>query len=102
MQNISKCKSCAIEAEWRERYLIAEKRFDKTMRRAELITLLAVAVALISFIITVFFGMKVMTFINDFEYVEETTYTIEQNDQGFNTAIVGGESNEVNVTWDRR
>ena len=61
MQNISKCKSCAIEAEWRERYLIAEKRFDKTMRRAELITLLAVAVALISFIITVFFGMKVMT-----------------------------------------
>ncbi len=101
MQNINKCKSCAIEAEWRERYLIAEKRFDKALRRAELITLLAVAVALISFIVTVFFGMKVMTFINDFEYVEETTYTIEQNDQGFNTAIIGGESNEVKI-WDRK
>ena len=102
MQEIKKCKSCVIEAEWRERYLIAEKRFDKALRQAELITLLAVVVALASFIVTVFYGMKVMTFINDFEYVEETTYSIVQNDQGFNTAIVGGESNEVNVTWDRR
>ena len=101
MQEIKKCKSCVIEAEWRERYLIAEKRFDKALRQAELITLLAVVVALASFIVTVFYGMNVMTFINDFEYVEETTYTIEQDDQGFNTAIIGGEGNEVKI-WDRK
>ena len=101
MQELKKCNSCAIEAEWRERYLLAEKRFDKAIRQAELITLLAVIVGLTCVIITVFFGMKVMTFINDFEYVEETTYTIEQDDQGFNTAIIGGEGNEVKI-WDRK
>lgn len=93
---VTKCTSCAIEAEWRDRYLIAEKRFDKAIRQAELITLLAVAAALICFIVTVFFSMKVIGFINSFEYVEETTYSIEQDDEGINTAIIG-ESNEVNI-----
>jgi hypothetical protein len=40
--------------------------------------------------------MKVIKFINSFEYVEETTYSIEQDGQGINTAVIGGESNEVN------
>lgn len=41
--------------------------------------------------------MKVINFINGFEYVEETTYSIEQDDKGINTAIIGGERNEVSV-----
>ena len=91
---VTKCTTCAIEAEWRDRYLIAEKRFDKAIRQAELITLLAVAAALICFIVTVFFSMKVIDFINSFEYVEEIAYSIEQDDEGTNTAIIGSE-NEV-------
>lgn len=97
MQNTNKCKSCAIEAEWRTRYLIAEKRFDKALRQAEIITLFAVVTAMICFFSCLFFGMKVMTFINNFEYVEETTYTVQQDDKGTNTAFLGGERYEVNI-----
>jgi len=59
--------------------------------------MIAVIVSLICIIITAFMAMKIIRFINGFEYVEETTYSIEQDDEGINTAIIGGESNEVNV-----
>jgi biopolymer transport protein ExbB/TolQ len=59
------------------------------------ITMIAVIVALICVIITAYLGMKVVKFMSDFEYVEETTYSIEQ-DRGINTAIIG-EENEVNI-----
>lgn len=91
---LNKCRSCAIEAEWRERYLIAEKRFDKALRQACMVTVLAVITALTCVIISIFFGMKVLNFIGEFEYVEETTVEIEQ-DEGNNAAIIGGERNEV-------
>lgn len=57
--------------------------------------MIAVIVSLICIIITAFVGMKVINFINSFEYVEETSYSIEQDGEGINTAIIGGESNEV-------
>lgn len=91
---IDKCRSCAIEAEWRERYLLAEKRFDKSLRQAVTVTLLAVMIMLICLIATIYYGMHVMNFINSFEYVEETTVEIEQA-EGNNAAIIGGERNEV-------
>ena len=91
---LDKCNSCAIEAEWRERYLLAEKRFDKSLRQAVTVTLLAVMMMLICLIATIYFGMHVMNFINSLEYVEETTVEIQQ-DEGNNAAIIGGESNEV-------
>ena len=75
---------------------MAVKRFDKSLNKALAVTMIAVVVSLICTIITAFFGMKVIHFINSFEYVEETTYSIEQ-DEGINTAVIGGESNEVNV-----
>jgi biopolymer transport protein ExbB/TolQ len=59
------------------------------------ITMIAVIVALVCVIITAYLGMKVIKFMSDFEYVEETTYSIEQ-DRGINTAIIG-EENEVNI-----
>ena len=89
------CKSCYVEAEWQKRYLIAVKRFDKSIQKAMSITMIAVIVALICVIITAYLGMKVVKFMSDFEYVEETTYSIEQ-DRGINTAIIG-EENEVNI-----
>lgn len=88
------CRSCVIEAEWQERYQIAEKRFDKALRQACIVTALAVITALACLILSIFFGMKVLNFIGEFEYVEETTVEIEQ-DEGNNAAIIGGERNEV-------
>jgi len=73
------------------------QRFDKSLNKTLAVTMIAVLVALICIIITAIFGMKVINFINNFEYVEETTYTIDQDDKGINTAIIGGESNEVNI-----
>lgn len=89
------CKSCYVEAEWQKRYLIAVKRFDKSIQKAMTITMIAVIVALLCVIITAYFGMKTIKFMSDFEYVEETTYSIEQ-DRGINTAVIG-EENEVNI-----
>jgi cell division protein YceG involved in septum cleavage len=89
------CKSCYIEAEWQNRYNLAVKRFDKSIQKAMSITMIAVIVALVCVIITAYLGMKVVKFMSDFEYVEETTYSIEQ-DRGINTAIIG-EENEVSI-----
>ena len=89
------CKSCYVEAEWQKRYLIAVKRFDKSIQKAMTITMIAVIVTYCAVIITAYLRMKVVKFMSDFEYVEETTYTIEQ-DRGINTAVIG-EENEVNI-----
>ena len=91
------CYNCHIEAEWQKHYILAVQRFDKSLNTALAATVIAVIVAFICIIITAFFGMKVIKFINSFEYVEETTtYSIEQDGEGLNTAVIG-ESNEVNV-----
>ncbi len=81
------CKSCYIEAEWQNRYNLAVKRFDKSIQKAMTVTMIAVIVALLCVIITAYLGMNVVKFMNDFEYVEETTYTIEQ-DRCINTAVI--------------
>lgn len=96
MEN-KQCYNCHIEAEWQKHYILAVQRFDKSLNKALAITMIAVVVALICIIITAFFGMKVIKFINSFEYVEETTYSIEQDDKGINTAIIGGGESEVNI-----
>jgi len=77
---------------------MAVKRFDKSLNKALAATMIAVIVSLICIIITAFLGLYVIKFINSFEYVEETTYSIEQDDQGINTAVIGGD-NEVNVNY---
>jgi hypothetical protein len=92
------CYNCHYEAEWREHYLLAVQRFDKSLNKALAATMIAVIVSLICIIITAFLGLYVIKFINGFEYVEETTYSIEQDDQGINTAVIGGD-NEVNVNY---
>ena len=91
----NKCYNCHVEAEWQQHYILAVQRFDKFMSRAFAVTMIAVIVAFVCILITAIFGIKVIRFINSFEYVEETTYSIEQDDEGINTAIIGGEGNEV-------
>ena len=95
MEN-KQCYNCHIEAEWQKHYYLAVQRFDKSLNKALAATVIAVIVALVCIIITAFMAVKIINFINDFEYVEETTYSIEQDDDGINTAVIG-ESNEVNV-----
>lgn len=94
----NKCYNCHIEAEWQKHYILAVQRFDKSLNKALAATVIAVIVALVCIIITAFMAVKIINFINDFEYVEETTYSIEQDDQGINTAVIGGD-NEVNVNY---
>ena len=91
------CYNCRIEAEWQKHYILAVQRFDKSLNKALAATVIAVIVALVCIIITAFMAVKIINFINDFEYVEETTYSIEQDDNGINTAVIGGESNEVKI-----
>lgn len=93
---MNKCYECHVEAEWQKHYLLAVKRFDKSLNKALAVTMIAVIVSLICIVITAFIGMYVIRFINSFEYVEETTYSIEQDEKGINTAIIGGE-NEVTI-----
>jgi phosphotransferase system glucose/maltose/N-acetylglucosamine-specific IIC component len=79
---------------------MAEKRFDKQLARLLVVSIIAFFVAVICLIASLVVIIRFQMFIQSFEYVEETTYTIEQ-DEGTNTAIIGGESNEVNI-WDKK
>lgn len=92
---LTKCQSCVMEAEWRERYILREKQFNRAIKTAEIITLFAVVIAFACLIITIFYGIHVIKFIESFEAVEETVLEIEQTD-GINTAFIGGES-EVKI-----
>lgn len=88
-----KCTECS--AEWRERYIMAEQRFDAALQKAIFVELVSAIVALLCIIATILFGLRTLSFIASFEYVEETNVEIEQ-DSGVNTAVIGGE-NEVKV-----
>lgn len=92
----NKCNNCHIEAEWQGRYNLATKRFDDALQKAINITMLAIIISLVCIIITVIMGLCVIKFINSFEYVEETIYSVEQDGKGTNTAVIGDE-NEVKV-----
>lgn len=93
------CKNCS-NIEWKNHYVMAQSRFDKQLARLLIVSIIAFFVAVICLIASLVVIIRFQMFIQSFEYVEETTYTIEQ-DEGTNTAIIGGESNEVNI-WDKK
>lgn len=93
------CKNCS-NVEWKNHYVLAQQRFDKQLARLLVVSIIAFFVAVICLIASLVVIIRFQMFIQSFEYVEETTYTIEQ-DEGTNTAIIGGESNEVNI-WDKK
>ena len=88
------CKSCNNQ-NWKNHYEFAQKRFDKHIAILSICTLIAFAVTVSCLIATIYTIIRVQRFISSFEYVEETTYTIEQ-DEGTNTAVIGS-NNEVIV-----
>lgn len=89
------CKNCSNK-DWKNHYVIAQQRFDKQIARLIVITMIAFFIAVACLLATIIALFKFQMFISQFEYVEETTYTIEQDEEGTNTAIIG-ENNEVVV-----
>ena len=88
------CSSCSRE--WQKRYELAVKRFDKSLNKAVTVSIVSLCVAVICIILMVFCVAKTQKFINQFQYVEETEYQIQQGD-GINTAIIDSEGSEVNI-----
>lgn len=82
-------------------YNMASKRFDKALQKAINLTMLAIMVSLFSLILTAAMLMYVIKFVNEFEYVEETVYSVEQDGEGINAAVVDSKNSEVNI-WDRK
>lgn len=89
------CKNCSNK-DWKNHYVIAQQRFDKQIARLIVITMIAFFIAVACLLATIIALFKFQMFISQFEYVEERTYTIEQDEEGTNTAIIG-EGNEVVV-----
>ena len=83
---MDKCTQCSKE--WQERYNIAVQRFDKSLNTAMVVTIISLCIALLSVIISAFCLAKTLSFIGEFEYVEETETVIEQDGDGQNIAVV--------------
>lgn len=83
---MDKCTQCSKE--WQERYNIAVQRFDKSLNTAMVVTIISLCIALLSVIISAFCLAKTLSFISEFEYVEETV--VEQDGNGQNVAVLIG------------
>ena len=68
--------------------MTAERRFNKIVALLSIGTIIAFTVAVACLVATIIVIVRFQAFISQFEYYEETTYTIEQ-DEGINTAVIG-------------
>lgn len=93
------CRDCE-SMYWKQMYLTAEKRFDKVQAKLILISIIMCVLMCICVFITALACIRTQRFIAEFEYVEETQIDIEQDSEGENLAVIGGE--DVNVAWDRK
>ena len=81
---MDKCSECSRE--WEQRYNLAVRRFDKSLNTAMIVTIIMACVTLLSVIITAFCLAETLSFIKEFEYVEETI--VEQDGNGQNLAVL--------------
>ncbi len=88
---MDKCDVCYRDKEWHERYNLATERFDKSLKLALTVTIIALCVMMICIILTAFCVAETIKFINGFEYVEETV--VEQDGAGKNIAVLIGDNN---------
>ncbi len=84
---MSDCKACESK-KWKDNYVLAQQRFDKYMTKATIGLVIAFTVSIICLLITTCLLIKTQRFINEFEYVEETEISIEQDNQGHNTVVL--------------
>ena len=82
------CEDCKRDREWKERYNLSCKRFDKSLNLAMTITIISLFVTLFCIILTAFCLAATIRFISGFEYVEETETVIEQDGNGQNIAVL--------------
>lgn len=82
---MNRCDSC--NNEWKQRYIIAERRFDKAIAIAIAVTIISATMGLVAVILTALCVIRTQNFINQFEYVEETV--ISQDGEGKNIAVIG-------------
>lgn len=83
------CKEC--NREWQERYNMAVRRFDKALSTAMIVTIVSLCIALFCVIISAVCLARTLSFIEEFEYIEETETVIEQDGDGQNIAVVLGD-----------
>ena len=88
------CKNCE-NIRWRDHYLMAQQRFDRVIERLAIGTIVAFTVTILCLIATICAIFKCISFINQFEYVEETEIAIEQDWHGDNRVILE-DGTEVN------
>jgi hypothetical protein len=82
---MNRCDSCYNE--WKARYIIAERRFDKAIATAIAVTIISATMGLVAVILSALCVIRTQNFINQFEYVEETV--ISQDGEGENIAVIG-------------
>lgn len=93
---MNECQKCAKE-NYKQLYIESKQTFEKQIFTLTALLYILIGIVVFCLILTIITEIKVVNFINGFEYVEETTYEIEQN-EGNNAAIIGNES-EVNITY---
>ena len=84
---MSDCKTCENK-KWKDNYVLAQQRFDNYMTKAAIGLVIAFTIVIICLLVTVCLLIKTQRFINEFEYVEETEISIEQDNQGHNTVVL--------------
>jgi prolipoprotein diacylglyceryltransferase len=82
---MNRCDSCYNE--WKARYIIAERRFDKAIAIAIAVTIISATMGLVAVILSALCVIRTQNFINQFEYVEETI--VSQDGNGTNVAVIG-------------
>lgn len=82
---MDRCDRCSNE--WRTRYYLAERRFDKAIAFAVTITIISATMGLVAAILSALCVIKTHQFIANFEYVEETV--VSQDGEGQNIAVIG-------------
>lgn len=82
---MDRCDTCYNV--WKDRYTTAVQRFDKAIATATVITIVSATMGLVAAVLAILCVIKTQSFINQFEYVEETA--IIQDGEGQNVAVIG-------------
>ena len=92
---MNECQKCAKE-NYKQPYIESKQTFEKQIFTLTALLYILIGIVVFCLILTIITEIKVVNFINGFEYVEETEYEISQDNSGTNVAVIG-ERNEVNT-----
>lgn len=92
---MDECQKC-IKENYKQLYIESKQTFEKQVFTLTTALYILIGIVVFCLILTIITEIKVVNFINGFEYVEETEYEISQDSNGTNVAVIG-ERNEVNA-----